>query len=257
MSVIEMSMKVKVSELAISTTEFYHAICEIYEKINHKERPDLAPLLSTSASIMTYASYIFKRYEVVLGIAGAGLTLFNLEDDNDRLREAIFNKDTEMTIISALTVVADVANIIAAVPIPQIKGIAIGVSASANLIKESYKNKEKIAKNLRGLGRKLASFAYRLRTDPSIYLDHLQNSAIRCHVVNGLNQPNKYFSQKKRLEPNILQPSSKNWERAAALNHLNVKANDLHQKFKQMQPAGITKYSLKMNNFEWRAPTPI
>ena len=248
--------KTNLAEFVTTSNDFFNGLSDIIEKTEKKQLPDSSSLTQTLASLTTYAGYFYKTYSNQLGVLGAGFTLLNLEDDNDKLREAINRNDTENIIIHGLSVVSDVANIIAAIPIPQVKGAAIGISASATLIKEAFKNREKIAKSLKKLSNELFLFVKRLKYDPNVYLS-LPNSAIRCHVVNGLNMNRGpmyqgIFSQ-NRLHPHIFQPQTSNQQRAATLSPLATESNELHRKFKQAYPHYNAASAYLRPDFEWRA----
>lgn len=244
MGVSDISTITKIGEFVGATNDFVDGFKDWIDK---GDLPEASSLYTRLASIMTYASY-FSKHGTQLGIAGAGLTLFTLEDDNNKLCNAINKNDAENIILNGLSVISDVSNIIAAIPIPQVKAVAIGIGLSAAALKEVYKNRKEIARGLKEISKSLSSFSKRLKYDPSIYLD-LPNSAIRCHVVNGLNM-NKgpmyqgVFSQ-NRLHQQI---PTNNQQRTALM------ANDLHRKFKETYPNYSGGPAYLEPDFEWKKP---
>jgi hypothetical protein len=214
---------------------------------------------STLGTITTIVNTIKPTAE---GIVYGGVFSFAaLIHDIDILIKAISKKEddarTDEIIITTLSIVADIANIVAICPAPQVKIIAIAVSLLATSIKELYVHRKEIYSYIKDLGNKTNQLKQRYRTDMSVYLD-LPNSAIRCHVINGLYM-NRGLMRRNSFSLNRLQPQ---FLPAKQHEHHSTMADELRRKFNQKHPNYAYEYhgpdylrpdfEWKRPNFEWR-----
>ena len=219
------------------------------------ELPELSSVFSRLAAILTLSGYILKLSPKI----GAGANTLALVVDLTKLKHGYKNDDTDEIVESILSVVSDVSGVVAVIPVPQVKIYAIAIGASASSIKELYKRRKEITQLLTQLNADLSAFALKLKYDPSIYLD-LPDSALRCHVVNGLNMNRSsvyggsaYYAQ-NRLRPQFLTPPTTNRQRAAVLGPVAAEADELHRAFKHAYPDFGTGRSYLNPDFEWTGP---
>jgi hypothetical protein len=237
-----------VGELVFATNDFIDGLKKCYDE---KKFPEADTLFAKASAVMTFVGYLSK-YGTQLGIGGGALSLFSLENDNDKLVKAIQHDDFDNIIIYGLSVVSDVASIVAAIPIPQTKIIAISIVATATASKELYANRKQIAFAFSVIKDKFNNFAARYKNDPKVYLN-LPNSAIRCHVVNGLNM-NRGLTYHGAFSQNRLDP---HWWVTAVNQHRTptqrpLTANEM--RIKQQLVSHLQEHPYLDPNFEWKKP---
>jgi hypothetical protein len=171
---------------------------------------DVTCIFTKIGALSTFANKIKWLNSAGMGgiapLASFGALLVDLNKIEHAVK--IKNKEvrTDEIIITSLSIVSDIAGIVSVIPDPQIKLYAIGINETAIFIKDAYVNRKEIAQFFRGLSNDMSSLSKRLKNDPSIYLN-LPNSAIRCHVVNGLNM-NRGLVYHGAFSQNRLQPHS-------------------------------------------------